>query len=315
MERKLLICGDVSSNPGPKGSNSKHYCIECRKKVRRNQDAIICTDCDARFHAKCLKISSWTNKNNTIQSNINWMCIMCTLPNFSDSLFEDNHRQFMTSDIANSEITNGSILAENFKQLRDANRKKCIIASLNVNSLPNKFVEIKEWLRCGIFDILSIQETKIDKTYPNSQFYVEGFKYFRRDRKKGGGGIIVYIKENIIAQQKKFAYKQLEIILLHLRIGQQQFALISAYKPPSVDNNIFTTELSKALDEAFLLSENIVCIGDLNSDLLQPLSSNKQGKCLLDICDIYDLDSLINKPTRVSENGSFNKRASIYGRQ
>ena len=71
MERKLLICGDVSSNPGPKGSNSKHYCMECRKKVRRNQDAIICTDCDARFHAKCLKISSWTSKNNTMQSNIN----------------------------------------------------------------------------------------------------------------------------------------------------------------------------------------------------------------------------------------------------
>ena len=86
------------------------------------------------------------------------MCTMCALPNFSDSLFEDNHSQFTTSEIANLEISNGSILAENFKQLRDANRKKCIIASLNVNSLPNKFVEIKEWLRCGIFDILSIQE-------------------------------------------------------------------------------------------------------------------------------------------------------------
>ena len=183
----------------------KHYCIECRKKVRRNQDAIICTDCDARFHAKCLKISSWTNKNNTIQTNIDWVCTMCALPSFSDSLFEDNHCQFTTSEIANSEINNGSILAENFKQLRDANRKKCIIASLNVNSLPNKFVEIKVWLRCSIFDILSIQETKIDKTYPNSQFYAEGFKYFRRDRKKGGGGII--------AQQKKFACKQLETIL------------------------------------------------------------------------------------------------------
>ena len=130
----------------------------------------------------------------------------------------------------------------------------------------------------------------------------KGFKYFRRDQKKGGGGIIVYIKENIIAQQKKFACKQLDNFT-YLRIGQRQFALISAYKPPSVDNNVFTTELSKALDEVFLLIENIICIGDLNSDLLQPLSNNKQGKCLLDICDIYDLDSLI-KPTRVSENRS-----------
>ena len=75
----------------------------------------------------------------------------------------------------------------------------------------------------------------------------------------------------IIAQQKKFACKQLDNFT-YLRIGQRQFALISAYKPPSVDNNVFTTESSKALDEVFLLIENIICIGDLNSDLLQPLS-------------------------------------------
>ena len=77
------------------------------------------------FHDKCLKKSSWTNKNNTIQSNILWVRTTCGLPNFTDSLLEDyNHCQCMTSELANSEINNGSILAKNFKQLRDANRKK-----------------------------------------------------------------------------------------------------------------------------------------------------------------------------------------------
>ena len=28
--------------------------------------------------------------------------------------------------------------------------------------------------------------------------------------------------------------------------------------------------------------------------------NNNQGKCLLDICDIYDLDTLIKEPTRIS---------------
>ena len=101
--------------------------------------------------------------------------------------------------------------------LRDTNHKKCLIASLNVNSLPNKFVEIKECLCGGVFYIISIQETKIDKTFLNSQFYIEGLKYFHRDWKKGGGSIIVYIKENIIAQQKKITCKQLETILLQLQ--------------------------------------------------------------------------------------------------
>ena len=61
--------------------------------------------------------------------------------------------------------------------------------------------------------------------------------------------------------------------------------------------------MTRVLDEAFLLCENVICIGDLNLEILHSLY-NKQGKCLLDISDIYDLDSLVNKPTRVSENRS-----------
>ena len=70
---------------------------------------------------------------------------------------------------------------------------------------------------------------------------------------------------------------------------------MSAYKPPSLDNSTFTCELSRVLDEAFVLCENIICIGDLNSEILHPLCDNKLGKCLLNINNIYDLDSLINK--------------------
>ena len=46
----------------------------------------------------------------------------------------------------------------------------------------------------------------------------------------------------------------------------------------------------------------MICIGDLNCDIINPLHNNQQGKCLLDICDIYDLNSLITSPTRISTN-------------
>ena len=46
----------------------------------------------------------------------------------------------------------------------------------------------------------------------------------------------------------------------------------------------------------------MICTGDLNSDILHPLDNHKEGQCLLDICDIYDLDRLINVPTRISKN-------------
>ena len=56
--------------------------------------------------------------------------------------------------------------------LRKEYCKECIIASNNINSLQSKFVEVKEWLDQRVLDILTIQETKTDQAYPNSQLQV-----------------------------------------------------------------------------------------------------------------------------------------------
>ena len=117
---------------------------------------------------------------------------------------------------------------------RKTNKKECTIALLNVNSLPSKFIEIKELLVDGVFDILCIQETKLDSTFPNSQFHVIWYSIFRRDRKKGGGGVMIFVRDSIIAMPIKIVCKFVETILLDLTIGQTRFALIAAYKPPSV---------------------------------------------------------------------------------
>ena len=91
-------------------------------------------------------------------------------------------------------------------------------------------------------------------------------------------------------------------MLFNMKIGQWQFSFITTYKPPSVDNNTFKRELCDLLDEVNSLSDNVIFTGDLNSDILHPLDNHKEGQCLLDMCDIYDLDSLINVPTRISKN-------------
>ena len=152
-------------------------------------------------------------------------------------------------------------------------------------------------------DILSIQETKTGRNFPDSRFQVEGYTLFRRDRVNGGGGIAVYVNDKVTAPPPpmKVVCKSMES-LLDLRIGQRQIALVCAYKPPSVDNNSFKNDLAKLLDEASLQGQNLMCIGDLNCDLLHPLDNNKQVKCLLDLCDVYDLDSFIGVPTRISES-------------
>ena len=66
---------------------------------------------------------------------------------------------------------------------------------------------INTWLPTNSFDILTIQETKIDSTFPSSQFHVKGFNFSRCDRVKGSGGIVVYIRDNIAASWKKLRGK------------------------------------------------------------------------------------------------------------
>lgn len=74
-----------------------------------------------------------------------------------------------------------------------------------------------------------------------------------------------------------------------------------AYKSQSVDNATFTRELPAVLDEAMSFTDTVLCTGDLNCDILHPLDNNKEGRCLLNICAVYDLHSIINTPTRMSK--------------
>ena len=51
-----------------------------------------------------------------------------------------------------------------------------------------------------VLDILMISETKLDDSFPEAQFHIEGFRApFRLDRNKYGGGILLYVRNNINA--------------------------------------------------------------------------------------------------------------------
>ena len=73
-----------------------------------------------------------------------------------------------------------------------------IIGHLNINSIRNKF-ELLSFLIGGKVDILLISETKIDSTFPTSQFLMSGYSnIYRLDRNDKGGGIMVFVKDNLI---------------------------------------------------------------------------------------------------------------------
>ena len=72
-----------------------------------------------------------------------------------------------------------------------------IIAQLNINSIRNKFKFLEKDI-CANLDILLISETKLDDSFPSAQFLLDGFsKPYRLDRRSNGGGILLYIRDDI----------------------------------------------------------------------------------------------------------------------
>ena len=68
---------------------------------------------------------------------------------------------------------------------------------INVNSIRNKIQFVASQVINNV-DILLVFETKIDDSFPTSQFLLDGFlKPYRLDRCSNGGGIIFYVNDDM----------------------------------------------------------------------------------------------------------------------
>ena len=78
------------------------------------------------------------------------------------------------SEIANSDIDELDPITR-LSTIRVKNKRGLIMAHLNINSIRNKFGDLK-FLISNNVDILVISETNIDESFPTSQFQIEGLK-------------------------------------------------------------------------------------------------------------------------------------------
>ena len=83
-----------------------------------------------------------------------------------------------------------------FVKVRCRNPNRFIACHVNTNSLRNKFQMLKEFVK-NRTDILLVSKAKLDDS-SIGQFMVDGFvPPYRLDRNKKGGGIILYIREEV----------------------------------------------------------------------------------------------------------------------
>ena len=67
---------------------------------------------------------------------------------------------------------------------------------LNINSIRNKFDFLVDKIK-GNVNMMMISETKLDNTFPNGQFLIDGFNEpIRLNRIRNGGGILLSIRKD-----------------------------------------------------------------------------------------------------------------------
>jgi hypothetical protein len=68
----------------------------------------------------------------------------------------------------------------------------------NVMSLSPKIDEVREVIRCGNYEFVSLVETWLQSHIHDNIIYIQGYNLIRRDRVEGThGGVCVYIKDSI----------------------------------------------------------------------------------------------------------------------
>ena len=153
------------------------------------------------------------------------------------------------------------------KEYRIKNVNKVILAHLNINSIRNKFSCLKELVSDKI-DVLVIEETKLDETFPENAFIIPGYKKpFRKDRNTHGGGILVFIREDIPSREAPTieGFSNLEGVFVEINLRKSKWLLFATYKPPSLSKEHYFSQVNKALDAYGSKFENIIIMGDINT--------------------------------------------------
>ena len=157
------------------------------------------------------------------------MSILCSEYNYNDNNSKDD-----LVDIDPVKVLNN---------IRQKHSNRLVIAQLNINSLRNKFASLSTMIKDYV-DLLLISETKIDSSFPTAQFHIDGYTIHRRDRDENGGGLLLYVREDVPSALLK-TDSEIEAFYVELTIRKKKWLLCCSYNP----NKTFITKHLAEIDK------------------------------------------------------------------
>ena len=113
---------------------------------------------------------------------------------------------------------------DHIKNIKYNHPKNIVLGHLNINSIKNKFQCLK-YIVVENIDILLISESKLNESFPEGQFLINGFHLqFRVNRNDKGGGLLLYVKEDIICRVIPINFiPKIEAIVLEINLKKRKW--------------------------------------------------------------------------------------------
>ena len=117
------------------------------------------------------------------------------------------------------------------KSIRQENTNKLVFAHININSLRNTFELLVDQVK-GNIDVLMIFETKIDDSSLLGNFLTCRFsKPYRLDRDSLGGGILLYVREDIPTNLTEVETKPIEGFYVEINLLNDKWLINCSNNP------------------------------------------------------------------------------------
>ena len=133
-----------------------------------------------------------------------------------------------------------SVDIQNLIESRKKNPNNVLICCLNINSLHYKVVDLRMLLSKFLPHYFALVETKLDESFPNSQFVIDQHEIrTRRDRNKNVGELIEYVRKGLICKSLEDTVNlNSEIIVSEIAIKNNKWAIL-------VHTNLHATQTLK----------------------------------------------------------------------
>ena len=128
--------------------------------------------------------------------------------------------------------------------------------------------EIRIILADQYFDVLALNETRLDKNISNQDMFIQNYDLISADRSRSGGCVCLYVKNSInYLNRNDLIGENLEAICIEIfKPSSASFIVGTIYRPPSafVDSFSNIEQLFKLIDDE---NKEFYLLGDLNVNM------------------------------------------------